>query len=172
MKKTSMSKKIISLLLICSMMLGVCPVAWAVEKNEVGAIAGTDEEIVVSLEESQAILSILREIENSECGVSSHIAPSGYRYVGCTKGNSVVDAMVTEAGGMIMAHIPGLGTIYALISASLALDTFLNWMDEGRIRTTYYKYTWRNGGKEWTHVVWVYNDKGQDKYLACEVVTE
>ncbi len=113
--------------------------------------------------------SVLRESENSDCGKTDHLAPKGYRYVGCVKGDSVVDSFIAGVSATIIGFVPGIGTITTIISLGLATEGLLNYLEEGRVRTTYYKYIWQSGNQTWTHIIWTYPDSTGEKYLTCEV---
>ena len=84
---------------------------------------------------------------------------------------SVVDAFVQGGLSYLAGFIPGLGTIITIIDASLTIESLKRAIDEGYIRTTYYKYVYTSADSYYYHLVWVYRapEDGMYRQLGCEV---
>lgn len=166
-------KKLISASVCCAILLGLSVPAFATAEKDLALDVPSN--VVLQAGEVWVPASVdavmPREMEYSDCGITSHHAPSGYRYQGYTKGDSVVEGFVTGGIATIMGFIPGIGLLTTAIAAGISLDAFLTYLEEGKVRTTYYVYTWTKGSATWKHVVWIYPESSGDKFLACKVTT-
>ena len=103
----------------------------------------------------------------------NHFAPKGYTYQGYTEGNTLAEAIVQTAMVKLVAWIPGLGQIASIIDTVTTIEWIKNGIEEGRLRTNYFKYVYTNGNLYWHHYYWYYYNQegGYLCYLSCEVNT-
>ena len=121
---------------------------------------------------STPAFAALREDPNAACGISSHIPPSNYRYVGCTTGDSFLEATGASIGANVVGFIPGLGTLMFVLTTGVLLSGVIDYLQTGILYGRYYKYQWSDGSNSWYHIVWVsdYDNDGYDEYVTCKVV--
>ena len=160
-------KKLISILLSITLILSL---SFSVLANE------TNHELLPPAGEGEiwfpASEIMLLEDANDACGITGHIPPSGYRYLGYYKGDSSIEADIAGGTLTVLAFIPGIGTISSVFSVILLGITMDEYLSYGQRLSTYYRYTWQNdNGDYWYHIVWVadINHDGKDEYLTCRI---
>lgn len=166
-----MLKKLVSCALCLSIVLSLCMPTLAVEPEckEHPCTCQTNYESLIPAALAPGDVVPLED-PNEECGISSHMPPSGYRYSGTKYGNTQIeDVTLTAMGWLVSAIVPDMGTLVFLISAGVALNP-------STIAGDYTIYEWSNGTNTWQHCV-VYrtyeNASGQEviEYATCEVRT-
>ena len=156
-------KKFVSFLLIFSLCLPISSFAYS--RNEIPPLAEGETWYPAS-----DIATF--EDANDACLLTDHLPPSGYRYIGCAKGDSTVDANRLNQTLTFSALIPGLGkisTVISLLSFGISVSDYLSY---GRQLSSYTRYMWANStGRYWYHVVWVddFDNDGQVEYVTCQV---
>ena len=101
----------------------------------------------------------------------NHTPPSGYIYQDYTDGNTILDSAL-ENGALVLSTVlvPELGPVNIVISTASTIQSIMNWVEEGRLRTTYHRYIYKKGSNYWYHTYWYYRDNdGYLHYLTCEV---
>ena len=117
---------------------------------------------------------ILLEAPNDACGLTSHLPPNGYSYVGYASGDSSVEMEVSGGVATLIGLIPGLGWVSVAFQIAKLTITMQQYLDHGQVLTTYNKYIWGNGqGSYWYHIVWAVDSDGdgQKEYITCTVET-
>lgn len=156
-------KKFVSFLLIFSLCLPISSFAYS--RNEIPPLAEGETWYPAS-----DIATC--EDANDACLLTDHLPPSGYRYIGCAKGDSTVDADRLKETLTFSAHIPGLGNISKVIELLAFGISVSDYLSYGRQLSSYTKFMWANNtGCYWFHVVWVddFNNDGQVEYITCQV---
>lgn len=113
------------------------------------------------------------EDPNDACGISSHLPPSYYRYVGCYTGDSSAELKMIDGVANIVGKVPGVGTVVSAIQIIAHLADIIDYYEHGARLTTYYEYIWGANGVYWYHIVWAadLDGDGYDDYITCSVQT-
>lgn len=160
-------KKLISLFLSIAMMFSLSIPAFAYEPDSEQPSPGLEGEVWIP---ANGIM--LLEEPNEACGLTGHIPPAGYRYLGSYQGDSSIEVDIAAGTLTVLSFIPGMGYVTGVFSLMLLGITMDEYLTYGQRLSTYYRYAWvKDYNDYWYHVVWVadLNGDGHDEYLTCRV---
>lgn len=163
-------KKLIAMVLCCSIVSSMSSYVYAQSPDTTQPPPGIvlyEGEVWIPASDSDGIMPL--EMENADCGKTTHLAPKGYRYIGCKQGDTRVENVQGTVGGFLVTLIvPDLGLLVGLIGIGIAVDQL-----DGEVSGTYMEYIWSDSfGNRWSHVIgyasYTVNGVEHHKYVNCE----